>query len=64
MPSKYPQPGVDIINMVAPVCSLAYTVGTPKFEVLLLSMHVLVWNGRGAVAIKKAVQSKERVALA
>jgi hypothetical protein len=59
LPAKDPHLGVDIINMVAPVCSLAYTVGTPKFEGLLLSMCVLVWVGSGDVAIKKAVQARK-----
>ena len=53
-PTKVPQPGVDLINMAAPARSLASAVCTPEFEGLLPSSSVLVWNGRGGVAMKKA----------
>ncbi len=54
--AKIPHPRVDLINMVAPAWSepLACTVGIFKFEGLLLSRPVLVWNGRSGVAVKKA----------
>ena len=57
-PAKVPQPGVDLIDMAAPARFLAWTIGTPEFEGLLLSRSVLVWKGRGGddrgVAVKKA----------
>jgi hypothetical protein len=36
-PAKVPHPGFDLINMAAPVCSLACTFSTTEFEGLLLS---------------------------
>ncbi len=42
--------------MVAHARSLAQAVGTPQFEGLLLSSSVLVWNGRGGAAMKKALK--------
>jgi hypothetical protein len=55
-PAKVPPPGVDLIHMAATARSLACAVGTlaPEFEGLVLSSSVLVWNGRGGVAMKKA----------
>ncbi len=50
VPAKVPQPVVDLIGMAAP----AWFLACAEFEGLLLSRSVLVWNGRGGVAIKKA----------
>jgi hypothetical protein len=61
-PAKVPQPGVDLIDMAAPEWFLACAVGTPEFEGLLLSRSVLVWKGRGGVAMKKARKEWHQVA--
>ena len=54
--SKVPQPSVDFIYMAAPACSysLARSVCTAIFKVPTLTCCVLVWNGRGGIAIKEA----------
>ncbi len=36
-PAKVPHLGVELMNMTAPVCSLACTVGIPEFKGLILS---------------------------
>ena len=40
---------------------IACAVGTPKFEGLLLSRSVRVWNGRGGVAWFKKARYSGRV---
>ncbi len=53
-PSKVPQPGVDLINMAAPLLVRANTIGTAALKSVLLSAAVLVWNSQGCISIQKA----------
>ena len=43
-PSKVPQPGVDLVNMAAPLQVRARTIGTAALKSVPLSAAVLVWN--------------------
>ena len=42
--SKFPQPGVDLVNMTAPPRVRARTIGTAALKSAPLSAAVLVWN--------------------
>ncbi len=42
--SKVPQPGVDLVNMAAPLRGRASTIGTAALKSVLLSVAVLMWN--------------------
>ena len=56
VPSKVPQPSVDLIYMAASARfkSPGRPVGTAELEVPTLSSSVLAWNGGGGVAVKEA----------
>ncbi len=43
-PSKVPQPGVDLVNMAAPLRGRASTTGTTALKSVPLSAAVLMWN--------------------
>jgi hypothetical protein len=43
-PSKVPQPGVDLVNMAAPLCGRASTIGTAAIKSVPLLAAVLMWN--------------------
>ncbi len=60
-PAKVPQPGVDLINIAAPMWCRALTICAPEFKGLLLLCSVLVWYGRGSVAIKEALKEYHTV---
>ncbi len=54
--SKVPQPGVDLVNMAAPPCGRACTIGTATLKSIPLLTAVLMWNSWGCISVQKWFQ--------